>query len=221
MKTLAIIPARSGSKGLPGKNLKKLGDKHLFELSVLCSMSANVEYVISTDDDQIIEICDRKGYSYLRRPVELAQDTTPMVDVVKHTASCYPNYDAYMILQPTSPFRKGTDITQAISILADNDDLDSVVSLSELEHKFHPSKVMKIEGKYARGGMSFINRQELKETNYFRNGLVYLARSENLISGFITGNVGYFITESERALDIDKQQDLDYAQFLLSAKNIF
>lgn len=219
MKTLAIIPARGGSKGIKKKNLLKIKDKHLFELSIDCAKIADMDYVVSTDDRDIVTICKNQNYNFDIRPKELAADDTPMVDVVRYIANSESRYDNFLILQPTSPLRSSKDIADAIELLSTNSELDSVVSVTPLEHKFYPEKIMQLDGNHVLGGLTFSNRQDLEGKYFYRNGLIYLSRRENLKHGLIVGNIGYIIIDRRRALDIDNQYDYEIAKWLIEKKS--
>lgn len=218
MKTLAIIPARGGSKGIKKKNLLKIKDKHLFELCIDCAKNAEIDYVVSTDDLDIVSICQKRAFNFDVRPKELAADDTPMADVVRYIANSYSCYDNFLILQPTSPLRIPRDILEALELLRTNSDLDSVVSVTPLEHKFFPEKIMQLEGNRVVGGLSFNNRQDLEGKYFYRNGMIYLSRRENLKHGLIVGNVGYVITDRSRSIDIDNELDYEIARWMMEKK---
>lgn len=220
MKTLAIIPARGGSKGIKKKNLLKLRGKHLFELCIDCAKSAEMDYVVSTDDIDIVTICKNKNLNFAVRPKELAADDTPMVEVVRYIANSYHHYDNFLVLQPTSPLRIPRDILEAVELFRTDCDLDSVVSVTPLEHKFYPEKIMQLKGQQVVGGLSFNNRQDLEGKFFYRNGLIYLARRENLTRGLIVGNIGYIITDRHRAIDIDTEHDYELAKWMIEKKHM-
>ncbi len=214
MKVLAIIPARHGSKGIKNKNLLKLYGKHLFELCIDCAEKAGIDYVVTSDDAKIISVCNAKNYQFNRRPIEISTDNVAMLDVVRYIASLFGEYDTFLILQPTSPFRKSCDINKAINLLEKNKKIDCVVSITQVNHKYHPSKLMQKRNDQVYGGLNFSNRQKIMSQYFYRNGLIYLAKRKNLKTGLIVGNIGFILTEPERAIDIDTQFDYEFAKWI-------
>lgn len=115
MRVLGIVPARAGSKRLPGKNSLKLGGKPLWEIALDQALSAGLFPVVSTDDPEIYK---REPLS-IERPAELAGDGTPVEDVVAHVLECgdVAQYDAFVLLNPTHPLRKVEDIKLCVAAL--------------------------------------------------------------------------------------------------------
>ena len=117
MKYLIIIPARKGSKGLPGKNSKLLAGKPLIDYTINASLLANElsGLVISSDDQIVLSIGAQRKVRTIPRPSSLSGDSVPMIDVLLHSLSeVEESYDAVMVLQPTSPLRSSSDIDSAI-----------------------------------------------------------------------------------------------------------
>jgi CMP-N-acetylneuraminic acid synthetase len=137
-ETLAIVPARGGSKGLPGKNVRPLAGlpliAHSLALAALCPEIART--VVSTDSDEIAAVAEAAGAEVpFRRPGELARDDTPMLPVLRHALEQLdPDADRYeyvLLLDPTSPARLPEDVAQAHALLGSGADVDGVVSVSE------------------------------------------------------------------------------------------
>jgi CMP-N-acetylneuraminic acid synthetase len=137
-ETLAVIPARGGSKGLPGKNVRPLAGRpllvHSLELARLCPEIART--VVSTDSEAIAAVARAAGGDVpFLRPAELARDDTPMLPVLRHAlAELDPDGDRYerlLLLDPTSPGRLPEDVAQAHEILRDDPSADGVVAVSE------------------------------------------------------------------------------------------
>ena len=132
---LFLIPARSGSKGLPGKNTKLLGAKTLIEYSIdfaLENFTNSDELCISTNDDLVLEIAKKRGITIpFIRPDQLSNDTASSYDVIMHALNHYETinkkFDAVLLLQPTSPFRKNEDLQSLIKEFDKN--VDMVVSV--------------------------------------------------------------------------------------------
>src|SRR5438477_7168262 len=121
MRVLGLIPARGGSKGVPGKNIRMLGGKPLLQYTAESALrSARLtKTILSTDDDRIAEVGRTCGLEVpFIRPAELAEDSTPTLPVIKHALEWMEDqgmrFDAVCLLQPTSPFRKSSDIDGCI-----------------------------------------------------------------------------------------------------------
>jgi len=151
MKILGIIPARGGSKGVPGKNIKHLAGKPLISFSIDAAKDSSLSKVIvSTDDEQIAAVARELGADVpFLRPDFLASDTAKSLDVSRHALltmekSDNLQYDAIMLLQPTTPFRTTEDINQAIELLIANPDADSVISVVDVQGH-HPARMKYLE----------------------------------------------------------------------------
>lgn len=138
MNILVIIPARGGSKGIPGKNIKLLGGKPLiyYAIDVARAIVDDTHICVSTDDDQIIRVVEQYGLSVpFIRPTELATDTAGSYGVLLHALSFYESkgehFDAVVLLQVTSPFRTVNHVREALNLY--NKDLDMVVSVKETD----------------------------------------------------------------------------------------
>ena len=190
MKILAIIPARGGSKGLPGKNIINFNDKPLIYWTIeQCKKSKLInKIVVSTDDIKIAETSEKCGVSVpFLRPKELAADSSPTIDAVLHVLDTLKKngelYDVVAVMEPTSPLRKKNDIDNAIQLLLDNwEQADAVVSLGEvhLEHP-HVLKIVKnrLMKNFMDAGVKIYQRQQLKPV-YFPYGVAYIIKSNAL-----------------------------------------
>jgi CMP-N-acetylneuraminic acid synthetase len=182
-----LIPARGGSKGLPGKNILPLSGKPLIAWTILQGLASEHtdDVVVSTDDKKIAQISRRYGADVpFMRPDELATDTATSIDVVfhalDHLSGIGKEYDYVAVLEPTSPLRKKGDLDKSIRILIDsNDKAECLVSLGKiaLEHPIYAKKIektgcvspyFKVSGKYSR-------RQDLPIA-YFPYGVIYLSK---------------------------------------------
>lgn len=227
MKILGIIPARGGSKGVKGKNLKILTGLPLIAYTIKEAMKSNLAYVVvSTDDDEISRVARNFGVDVpFKRPDHLSNDTAKSIDVAVHALLEMEkingvSYDAIMLLQPTSPFRTCDDINFAIKILNENPEANSVISVVDVK-AHHPARM-----KYLQNGWLIDppfcevtenqNRQELQPM-YIRNGAIYLTRKKTLLSKSFKGEkcLAYVMPE-ERSANIDNLHDFDYAEWLYS-----
>lgn len=185
-RVLALIPARGGSKGLPGKNLRPLAGKPLVVWSIEQALAAAevAMVVVSTDDPAIADVARRAGAEVpFLRPAEISGDTAPTADAVIHAldflAARGEEFDAVLLLEPTSPLRAGDDIGRAVRTLVEGwDRAESVVSVSEI-HTESPfvAKTVSPEGFVVPllppTGAS--RRQDLP-TAYFPYGVAYLTK---------------------------------------------
>lgn len=226
MKILGLIPARGGSKGVPGKNIKLLGGKPLIQYSIEVAFQSKLDKVlVSTDDYAIATIAKECGAKVpFMRPFELATDTAMSIDATKHALIQIEKldeieYDAVMLLQPTSPFRLVSDLNDAIELLVSNPDADSVISVVDVE-AHHPARM-----KYIENGRLIDplfaeehegqNRQELTPM-YLRNGSIYLTRRNTILAGSYKGkNCMALIMPGERSVNIDTSFDFEYAEWFL------
>lgn len=227
---LAIIPARGGSKGLPGKNIKELCGKPLIAWTIEQAKSCgNIDrVVVSTDDESIAEVAKKYGAEVpFMRPEELASDTASTIDVIFHAINWLKEHEDYrpeyiLLLQPTSPLRSGEDINGAIQILKDKD-ARAVVSVCETDH--HPwwSNILSEDGNmkdFLRPEILNKRRQDLP-VFYRLNGAIYLSDTDYLYeyNGFLGPDTFAYKMPKERSIDIDSAMDFKLAEFLLEEKN--
>jgi CMP-N-acetylneuraminic acid synthetase len=215
MDVLGLIPARGGSKGIPRKNLAQVGGRPLLEWTLDAARGATelTRVVVSTDDD---EIAAAAGVEVLRRPVELAADETPMLDVIRHAvAELSP--DVVVVLQPTSPLRRAEHIDGAVRLLLESN-ADVVVSVVAVPHRYRPDALMDVvDGRVVPRG-SARTRQE-KEVVYARNGPAVLAlRSERLGDDLYAGDCRPYLMDERDSLDVDGPSDLELAGLLLERR---
>jgi CMP-N,N'-diacetyllegionaminic acid synthase len=216
MKILVVVTARGGSKRLPNKNLADLGGKPLVAWTIEVGLAAYGagSLVVSTDDPQIRALTNSyEDILVIERPTELAQDSTPSLPVVAHAAREAKDFhgmdfDAVLLLQPTSPFRTVEDVRAAVAIMEHNDDALSVVSVVERS----PDGLFEV---MPNGQMRTIPEQLL----YACNGAIYLIRSCHLASGgdFYGGGAYAYIMPIERSLDIDTHADIEAARIMLGS----
>ncbi|MDF2946848.1 MAG: acylneuraminate cytidylyltransferase [Bacillales bacterium] len=222
-KILGLIPARGGSKGLPGKNIKDLGGKPLIAWTIEEAKKSKFidRLILSSDDEKIIDTAlQYKCDVPFIRPEELAGDETSGIDVVLHAINTVPDYDYVILLQPTSPFRTVDDIDNAIELLLKND-CDGIVSVCE--SKKPPFWSYYINDNYL---IPIFNKQQIPVrrqdmVTYDLNGAIYIAKINTLIriKSFLGENTIGYVMPQHRSVDIDTQLDFDYCSFLLH-KNI-
>ena len=189
MSTLAIVPARAGSKGVPGKNVRHLAGRTLLDYAATAARESGVidRIILTTDSAEIAEIGRSAGLDVpFLRPSALALDDTPMLPVVRHALD-YVVADGWtpqfvVLLQPTSPLRRPEHIQQALAILRESG-ADSVVSVVEVPKHLSPDYVMRIDGGLLRPflpeGVLVTRRQDVRPA-YCRDGTVYAFRRDVL-----------------------------------------
>ncbi len=225
-RILAVITARSGSKGIPNKNIKLMNGKTLIEYTIEAALGSKylTKTIVSTDSEEYQKIALSFGAEVpFLRPSELSSDTAKSIDVIKHAINFFENKDEFfdyiMILQPTSPLRTSGDIDEAIKIIIEKD-ADSVMSMVKLEDFSIPK--MKLidedglilplvidEGAYS-------SRRQDEPDVYKRNCAIYLTKTELIKSGNLFGSKSYaYIMPVGRSVDINSLLDFEFAEFLL------
>ncbi len=223
-KIIGIIPARAGSKRLPGKNIKILKNKPLISWIIESALESKLlsKVVVSSDSKEIKNISNQyPKLEFIDRPVDIATDTSPAIDYVNHVLEYYSKenifFDIITILQPTSPLTSALDIDQCIKKLIDSDS-DSVVSVMKVPHHIHPSK-LKILNKdkvlpYIEDEKKIKLASEIKDV-YSRNCSVYVSKRSVIESGRIIGkDCRSVIMPRERSVDINDIFDFEFAKFL-------
>jgi CMP-N,N'-diacetyllegionaminic acid synthase len=230
MKALFIIPARGGSKGLPGKNIKSLNGKPLIVYSIEAALQCKIkgDVIVSTDDEAISKIAAQNGASVpFMRPAAISTDTASGMDVIFHASDFMKGkgseYDIVVLLQPTSPLRTHIDIENAFDLL-EQKKAGAVVGVSKPDH--HPlwSNVLpenKFMGDFMRPEVKGKQRQELPE--YFQiNGAIYIGKTSYIRkqNGFLGNETIAYVMPQERSVDIDTERDFAIAEYYLKkAKN--
>lgn len=216
MQVLGLIPARGGSKGIPGKNLVPLAGKPLLRWTVEAALAAETlaRVVVSTDDDGIAAAA---GCEVLRRPPELAADETPMLDVVLHALAELGPVDAVCLLQPTSPLRRAEHVDGAVRLFEETG-ADGVVSVVPVPHQFLPGSLMRIEeGRLVALDQDAPTRRQDKPALWARNGpAVLVVRATGLAErGLYGGDVRPYEMALEDSVDVDDPRDAAVADALL------
>ena len=218
---IAFVPARGGSKSIPGKNLVLLNGRPLIDFTLDLTRTAGIFYqtIVSTDDEQIAEHAQSAGCSIHQRPTHLAADSSRVVDAIEHAAiSMHIHPEAVIIvLQPTSPLRGLHSVQSAVKLHHENNGA-AVVGVVECEH--HPYKTVRInDGQIAASD----NHQNLEAARqdlprFFRvNGAMYLCplhlitKEHTLVP---TGAIALRMSR-EDSLDIDEPIDLLFAELIL------
>jgi len=230
VQVLGVIPARGGSKGIPRKNLAALAGRPL--IAYTCDAAREscrlTRTIISTDDEEIAAVAVGGGAELpFLRPPALAADDTPMLDVLVDLLDALASReqyrpDAVVLLQPTSPLRRGAHIDAAVDLLAASG-ADSVVSVVAVPHQFTPSSLMRLDGDrlvpWASGAQPL--RRQDKPRLFARNGPAVVAvrtgvlRDQRVLYGADTRPL---VMSREDSLDIDDRFDLELAELLMAAR---
>ncbi|MCZ7574935.1 MAG: acylneuraminate cytidylyltransferase family protein [Ardenticatenaceae bacterium] len=224
-RTLGVIPARGGSKGIPGKNIRLLAGKPLIAYTIEAARESQLltRFVVSTDDKEIAAVAKAWGAPVLMRPSELAADDTPMAPVVQHVLSTLRStegdYDYIVLLQPTAPLRTGNDIDGALSLLQASS-ADSVISLYQVEQG-HPYYMYTVENDQPKPLMIVppgVTRRQQFPAIYVRNGAIYAVKRDILLEqhSFFGARTQAYIMPFLRSINIDTETDLLFAEFLLT-----
>lgn len=187
-RVLAIIPARSGSKGLPGKNLRHLDGRPLVTWPISAALGSSVvdRVIISTDDEKIAEVARMAGAEVpFMRPSSLSGDNASSMDVVMHALDAMAAqgdvFDYVVLLEPTSPLTESSDIEKALSRLMSAGNLaDAIVGISRVEAT-HPEYDVRVDSKgilspYMALDFSSLRRRQDIEPLYFLEGSLYISR---------------------------------------------
>ncbi|MCL5796976.1 MAG: acylneuraminate cytidylyltransferase family protein [Gammaproteobacteria bacterium] len=231
MKLLAVIPARGGSKGIPGKNIIELAGKPLIAWTIEAAKAIpDLSILVSTDDEAIAKVAAEYGVATAyRRPAELSSDTATTLDAILHgLAWCQAQgqlYDAVLLLQPTSPLRTTQHIQEAIAQWQHNPQ-QPLVSVCEPSHP--PYLLFQEQGlqqwqrlvDLPQGG----RRQDMTQRFAQLNGAIYLQSVQRLQQGygfFEEGRTQFYFMPTQASIDIDTSLDLSLARLLLSSNELF
>jgi len=224
VKVLGVITARSGSKGIPGKNLKLLGGRPLIAYTIAAAQESGVldRVILSTDDSDIAAVAQSLGCEVpFIRPADLALDGTPHLPVMQHAIDWLAGNGGYrpdlvMILQPTSPLRRAEHVREAVA-LAQTSGADSVVGVSAVPVHYHPLRTLRLEPDGT--AVLFVSGDPIRRRDKRRqdlppvwamNGAIYVFRTETLFepdpSLFGARSVAY-IMRHPSGLSIDDPDD--------------
>ncbi len=219
---LTIIPARGGSKGLPGKNIRKLSGKPLICHAIEAAFSSGLQPIITTDDNEIATVAsDSGGVVPFLRPTHLATDTTPMIDVLLHAIEYLSEsaaYDSVLLLQPTSSLRTSGDISEALQLYEKyGDPVVSVCATAKpIQWVFFRDETGRLTPT-VESQPNVPNRQEAMPQVEL-NGAIYIAPISLLREKrtFLLPNTRSYLMPRERSIDIDTELDWIFTEAILS-----
>jgi len=224
VRVLGIVPARGGSRRVERKNLRVLGGETLVRRTLLTALGAGrlTDLCLSSEDEEILgQAHGLEAVTVLRRPDELATDTSLAFDMVKHALAAMEadgeTYDAVAIMQCTSPFTQPDDIDGALELM-ERSGAESVVTVGPVEGVHHPLKLKLMDGDRL---TPWLEEDSMKPSHslpqlWARNGSVYATRRETIASGvFISENALGYRMPPERSHDVDTPLDLAFCEFLV------
>lgn len=220
MRTLALIPARAGSKGIPHKNTRAFRGKALISYAIDVGIATCNKTVVTTDDTDVATIAASHGVPVVIRPPELAADETPMLSVIQHALQMLrDDSEVIVLLQPTSPLRTRGHVRAALRALGETG-ADSVVSVVQIPAHLAPEWAVQYDGKHIWPviyGFDTLDevprRRQDTEPAYYRDGSVYAIRRATLDAGRLYGDlcVPIIIPASESAT-LDTEEDWAVAE---------
>lgn len=230
MKNIAVIPARSGSKGLPDKNIRPVNGKPLLAYTIEAALESGCfdTVHVSTDSERYAEIARQYGADvpFLRSAV-LATDTASTWDAVREVLARYDElgkrFDTMMLMQPTTPLRTGEDVKEAYALLQKKQ-AKSVIAVCEVDHSPLWCDTIPDSGSmkgFGRKDLAWVNRQDLRP--YYRvNGAIYLL-SVNGINippddEIYEDNCYALFMDRKKSVDVDSEDDLALVEFLLARR---
>lgn len=219
MNIIVVIPARAGSKRLPGKNVKLLNGIPLIEYSIDYALNNKIlekNIIVTTDDIEVIKIANKYDVSIINRPKHLSGDLISSLEVLKHVVENIENIDDIdwvVLLQPTNPLRPNNLLIDALNIL-ETKKFDSLMTVSKNHQKF--GKI--INEKFVPFNYTFGQRSQDLEPLFFENGLLYISKPNLILNDKIIGNNAFpfIIDHPFSKVDIDTIEDFNFAEFTLN-----
>jgi CMP-N-acetylneuraminic acid synthetase len=228
LNSLAIIPARGGSKGVPGKNTRLLNGKPLIAYAIEVALQSKhiSRCIVNTDSEEIAAVAKSLGAEVMMRNPGQADDDSPVMPVIIDTlayadaGSAMP-FDIVVLLQPTAPLRTANDIDTVIEMFAAAASPDAVISVVEVGDA-HPARMYQLEDNHEMRALQPLyetkRRQDLAAL-YLRNGCIYAIKSDVLKEEqtLMPANKQAYIMPAEWQANIDTERDFLFAEFLIKA----
>lgn len=214
--TIAIIPARGGSKRLPKKNIKLLGDTPLVAHSILYAKKHSFikDVYVSTDDEEIKKIALEYGAKVIDRPKEISGDNEPTVSALKHVLETISvEIENVVLLQVTNPLRQADLLQNAYQVFKDNN-CESLFTVSQDHHKLGKIK----NNKFEPFNYEFGQRSQDLDPLFYENGLLYITKANLIFEDIIISKNAFpfQINHIFATVDIDTKEDFEYAEYLYS-----
>lgn len=223
---LGIIPARAGSKGVPGKNVRLLGGHPLIAWTIAAARLSGVldRIVVSTDGPEIAEVSHRYGAEVMERPAELATDDAPAKGAIRHAVDSLASAGHYasiiVYLQPTSPLHTSDDIIATINLVQERG-FDSAASFTVATP--HPDRAFLVneahEANPVLGHDQVWQMRQARRPQYHLNGAVYVMDARRSLADpeprILHGRLGAHVMPAERSIDIDTVLDFEICEILI------
>lgn len=228
-RVLAVIPARGGSKGLPGKNIRQLIDKPLIAWSINHAQDCKFvdEIFVSTDSREIAKVAEQYNVKVPDlRPKELSSDTASSMDVILHTIDTLEkqnkSFDIVIMVEPTSPLREPKDIDSSIEMLVNTQDAESVVGICEVEGA-HPDFLVELNNNflvpYVNKDFTVKRRQDIMPMFFFE-GTVYTSyvKSIKTRKNFYHEKTLGYVVPKWKSYEVDDISDFVIIEAILKAR---
>lgn len=225
MKKIAIITARSGSKGLPNKNVLLVNGKPLMAYSIEAALESQLfdKVIVSTDSQEYIDLLNHYPIEFIKRAEHLASDTASSFVVLEDVLTRYSNYDYFVLLQPTSPLRTAQHIQEACSKFEEqSEQFDFLVSVTKSDKSTALIKPIETDGSLKHFQLDYSNYARQKHlTEYAPNGAIFIAKPAAYLKQkhFFGAKSLAYMMEKSVSIDIDDAQDFEYFYFLMQQKN--
>lgn len=225
MKKIAIITARSGSKGLPNKNVLLVNGKPLMAYSIEAALESRLfdKVIVSTDSQEYIDLLNHYPIEFIKRAEHLASDTASSFVVLEDVLTRYSNYDYFVLLQPTSPLRTAQHIQEACSKFEEqSEQFDFLVSVTKSDKSTALIKPIETDGSLKHFQLDYSNYARQKHlTEYAPNGAIFIAKPAAYLKQkhFFGAKSLAYMMEKSVSIDIDDAQDFEYFYFLMQQKN--
>ncbi|MGR5050512.1 cytidylyltransferase domain-containing protein [Photobacterium damselae] len=223
LKKIAIIPARSGSKGLPNKNILMLLDKPLIAYTIEAAKESGVfeRVIVSTDSLEYKNIAEKYGAEVILRDEKLASDTATSFMVIEDVLNKVSGYDYFVLLQPTSPFRNSEHIQQAIEQFELQPQMKFLISVCESNKSADLIKPIDEDGSLKNFDFDFSNYRRQNSKEYTPNGAIFIGKNQAYLNKkhFFGSDSLAFIMNKTDSVDIDDKLDFELAIYLQTQKN--
>ena len=227
MKILGLIPARSGSKGIPNKNIKLLGNKPLLQYTSEIALQSKFlsKIVLSSDSEHIMQVGKNLGIEApFKRPLDLAKDKSPTLPVILHVLEFFEKkgeyFDAVCLLQVTSPFRSIDFLDKAIKKFKKSK-TDSLVSVLEVPHEYNPHWTYTLDIndnlQISTGESEIISRRQDLPKAFIRDGSIYITKTSVLKEqkSIYGKSIAYIVSSKENYVNIDTMDDWKKAEKMI------
>lgn len=227
MKILGLIPARGGSKGIPGKNIKPLQGKPLLGYTLDSARKSSLlsRVILSSDDPEILQVAQQIGLETpFIRPSDLAADASPTLPVIIHALNFFAEkgeeFDAVCLLQVTTPFRRKGLIDEAIQKFIETQ-ADALVSVLPVPHEFNPHWIFEPNSdgllSISTGEKKIIPRRQDLPPAYFRDGSIYLTKTSVLLNqnSLYGEKLAFILGDKESYVNLDTMSDWEKAEDLV------